>query len=88
MPDLNRVVAGLSCREVLADLTPLLDGELPADRVAALQAHVAGCDTCARFGGRFAQAIALLRGTAPAPPPPAEVAARVRAAVAAARQAG
>lgn len=88
MPDLDRVVAGLSCREVLAELTPLLDGDLPAQRVAELKAHVAGCDTCAQFGGRFAQAIALLRGTAAAPPPPAAVATRVRAAVEAARRAG
>jgi anti-sigma factor RsiW len=61
MPDLDREVAGLSCRDVLADLSDLLDGLLPASRVAAIHAHLAGCETCARFGGSVGAIVAALR---------------------------
>jgi anti-sigma factor RsiW len=61
MPDLDREVAGLSCRDVLADLSELLDGLLPDSRVAAIHAHLAGCETCARFGGSVGEIVAALR---------------------------
>ena len=50
----ERVVGGLSCSAVLADLSRLLDGELPEAEASLLKAHVAGCDVCERFGRRFA----------------------------------
>lgn len=58
---LDTVVAGVSCREVLADLSGFLDGELTTDRVAQLQAHLNGCDRCAQFGGSVAQMLTQLR---------------------------
>lgn len=61
MPDLDRLVAGLRCRDVLADLSEFLDGNLGAERVAAIQAHLSGCDTCARFGGNVGEIVAALR---------------------------
>ncbi len=61
MPDLDRVTAGLSCREVLADLSELLDGGLAPDRVAAIHAHLSACDTCARFGGSVTEIVSALR---------------------------
>lgn len=61
MPDLDRLVAGLRCRDVLADLSEFLDGTLDTERVAAIQAHLAGCDTCARFGGNVGEIVAALR---------------------------
>lgn len=61
MPDLDRLVAGLRCRDVLADLSEFLDGNLGAERVAAIQAHLAECDTCARFGGSVGEIVAALR---------------------------
>jgi anti-sigma factor RsiW len=54
-------VGGLWCHEVLALLTRHLDGDLNDDELAAVKAHVAGCDNCARFGGAFADAVAKLR---------------------------
>lgn len=69
MQSLDRVVAGLSCREVLALLSDFLDGELPDADVAAVRAHLAGCRTCERFGGEVADALALLRGTLASPEP-------------------
>ncbi|MGE3617590.1 MAG: anti-sigma factor [Gemmatimonadales bacterium] len=78
MADLERTVAGLSCREVLADLSNYLDGELPAERVARIEAHVAGCDWCERFGGRFGAVVGQVRRTmADAEPLPAAAAKRL-----------
>ncbi len=45
-------VAGVSCREVLAQLGDSQDGGLAADARAALEAHVGACANCAAFGGR------------------------------------
>jgi anti-sigma factor RsiW len=86
MPDLDRVVAGLRCREVLADLSDFLDGTLPPARLAAIHAHLAACDTCARFGGTVGEIVAALRaerGRAPVLETPAldTLRARVRAAI-------
>ncbi len=59
--DGEREVAGLLCSEVLASLSDYLDGELAAEARAAIEAHLAGCDRCARFGGGMAGALAALR---------------------------
>jgi len=61
MPELDREVAGLRCREVLAELSDYVDGELPADRVERIKAHLRGCDWCERFGGDFAWLVKSLR---------------------------
>lgn len=79
----ERVVGGLSCSSVLADLSRLLDGELPEAEASLLKAHVSGCDVCERFGRRFAGIILELRKELRAPEPiEADVAARLRARVA------
>lgn len=59
--DGDRVVAGLHCGEVLADLTEYLDGRLRSERMRRIQEHVKGCDTCASFGSELAVAVAALR---------------------------
>ncbi len=65
---LNTLVAGVRCRSVLADLSDYLDGTLAADRLATLQAHLAGCDRCARFGSVAAGVLSALRdGASEAP---------------------
>jgi anti-sigma factor RsiW len=61
MPQPDRLVAGLRCREVLADLSSFMDGELPQDRVEQINTHLRGCDWCERFGGRFTGIIAQFR---------------------------
>jgi len=66
---LETIVAGIRCREVLDDLSEYLDGSLSPMRVAELQAHLAGCDRCARFGGEVSQTIAALRATLRQPEP-------------------
>ena len=57
----EREVAGVRFGEVLADLSEYLDGELPAERRAQLEAHLRGCTVCERFGGSFSTAIQALR---------------------------
>jgi anti-sigma factor RsiW len=57
----ERVVGGLSCSAVLADLSRLVDGDLPEAEAALLKAHVSGCDVCERFGRRFAGIVRELR---------------------------
>ncbi len=61
MPELDRIVAGLRCREVLADLSDFLDEELPVGRTEQIRAHLRGCDWCERFGGEFAGMVARFR---------------------------
>ncbi len=61
MPEPDRIVAGLSCREVLADLSDYVDGELRRARVTQLEAHLAGCDWCERFGGEFSTVVRAFR---------------------------
>ena len=60
----ERNIGGLWCHEVLAGLTLFMDGDLVGDDLAAVKAHVSGCDTCARFGGAFARAVTALRAPA------------------------
>jgi anti-sigma factor RsiW len=69
MPDLDRRVAGLRCRDVLADLSEFLDGNLAPERLASIQAHLAACDTCARFGGTVGTIVAALRAERDQPSP-------------------
>lgn len=61
MVSLDRIVAGLSCREVLADLSEVVDGALPAERMAAIGRHVAGCHVCESFGGKFTEMVRRVR---------------------------
>jgi anti-sigma factor RsiW len=82
---LDTVVAGVRCREVLADLSGYLDGELVHTRIAQLRAHLDGCDRCARFGGAVAAVLAQLRdGLAVPSALPADVDARLHTRLAAA----
>jgi anti-sigma factor RsiW len=57
----EQVVAGLRCGEVLERLSDYLDRELaPGDR-ERLEAHLRGCDGCARFGGEFGATVRALK---------------------------
>lgn len=67
----ERVVGGLSCGQVLERLSDYLDGDLGAERRAAVEEHLRGCDGCARFGGEFRATVSALRDhllASPAPP--------------------
>lgn len=57
----ERIVGGIPCRQVLADLSAYVDGELTPSQRAMLEDHVRGCDLCTQFGGVFAAAIGAVR---------------------------
>lgn len=65
----DREVAGIRCTEVLAGLAGYVDGELPPEQVARVEAHLRGCDWCERFGGEYAASVAALRRHLGAPAP-------------------
>jgi len=78
LPD-EREVGGLRCSEVLSRLSEYVDGDLGPDDVARVQAHVAGCDNCARFGQSFAWVLETVRShLAAADPLDADMARRLR----------
>jgi anti-sigma factor RsiW len=57
----ERLVAGLRCGEVLADLSEYVDDGLPVERRQQIEAHLRGCDYCERFGREFSGAVKALR---------------------------
>jgi RNA polymerase sigma-70 factor, ECF subfamily len=73
----DRMVAGLHCGEVLAELTAFLDSELPADRAHRIQEHVKDCDDCERFGSEFSATVFALREILREPERDEEVEARL-----------
>ena len=69
MPDLDRNVGGLTCRDVLAHLSEYLDGELDASTIVMVHAHLRGCDQCTRFGGEFGAVLTDFRARLTTPLP-------------------
>jgi len=69
----EKVIAGLSCGEVLALLSDYLDGDLAAAARQQVEDHLRGCEGCARFGGEFRVTVRALRThlQRPSPVPPA-----------------
>lgn len=65
----DREVAGIRCGEVLEILPDVLEGTLEPERLQQVEAHLAGCDWCERFGGAYAGAVTALRRELGAPPP-------------------
>lgn len=57
----SRLVAGVQCNEVLAELSDFLDGNLGAEREQQLRAHVAQCNACECFGADVQTALQALR---------------------------
>lgn len=75
MPDPNRVIAGLRCRDLLSVLPDYVDGELSAPEVGRVDAHLRGCVHCTKFGGAYGGLVGSLRNR----PIEATVSAGVRA---------
>ena len=75
--DDERIVAGLHCGEVLADLTEYLDGRLHPDKMRRIQEHVRGCEICESFGSEIAVVVEALRESLREPSVPPGVSARL-----------
>ncbi|MEQ8330398.1 MAG: zf-HC2 domain-containing protein [Longimicrobiales bacterium] len=61
MPDLDRMVGGLRCRDVLELLPEFVDGGLSMEVLGRVTEHLNGCDTCEKFGGEYGELVAFLR---------------------------
>jgi predicted anti-sigma-YlaC factor YlaD len=80
-PD-EREVAGLTCSAVMSALSEYVDGELPAELVARVEAHVAECRQCEQFGAGFARLLNAMRRQMAEPEPVThEMLARLRVAL-------
>lgn len=77
MPDLDRVVAGLRCRDVLDLLADYVDGELDASVERQVNEHLRTCDACEKFGGEYASLVRELRQGLEAPAADPEVRGRL-----------
>lgn len=70
------------CRTIQKDLSALIDGELPSDRQAAVNAHVAQCPACAQHVAelrKLGAGLAALPAAEPAPQLLAAVRRKLRA---------
>lgn len=61
MPDLDRMVAGVRCRDVLTALPDYVDGGMDPETLRRVRAHVSQCDVCEKFGEEYAALVATLR---------------------------
>ncbi|RLB41628.1 MAG: hypothetical protein DRH30_06405 [Deltaproteobacteria bacterium] len=57
----DRLIAGVRCSNVLANLSDYLDAELDAATIARIEEHLLGCSNCERFGKNFGSMVASLR---------------------------
>ena len=61
MPDLERMIAGLRCRDLLTQLADYVDGDLSAEDVRRVNAHLDACEHCTKFGGEYGTLVEGLR---------------------------
>ncbi|HTD53471.1 MAG TPA: zf-HC2 domain-containing protein [Thermoanaerobaculia bacterium] len=80
----------ITCRELIEFLHLYLDGELPLDRRAEFDRHLAVCDSCVHYIETYKTASALGHNawTAPEAPVGEEVPEELVSAILAARQSG
>lgn len=65
----DRDVGGIRCLEVLAHLADYVDGDVEPALRQRIEAHLAGCDWCERFGGSYASTVGELRRVLAEPEP-------------------
>lgn len=57
----ERMIAGLHCGEVQADLTESLDGRLSRERAHRIEEHLLECDACRTLCDEITAAVRALR---------------------------
>ena len=57
---------GLACAEIVELVTEYLEGALPPNARAQVEAHLAGCDGCAEYLDQIVRTSGLLRAAAAA----------------------
>ena len=62
MPDLDRMIAGLRCRDLLTLLPGYVDGELSDEDTGQVDDHLRGCIYCKKFGGEYGMMVEALKG--------------------------
>ena len=77
MPDLERMIAGLRCRDLLTLLPDYVDGELSKEDLERVDEHLGGCVYCKKFGGEYGMMVQALKGRFGAPTVRADVRARL-----------
>ena len=61
MPSLDRIIAGLRCRDVLAVLADYVNEDLSPAVRDRVEQHLRGCDHCERFGSGYGSLVKQLR---------------------------
>ena len=61
-------LTGLTCKDVLNVLMAYIDGELPADQVAAFEEHLALCSSCVNYLASYRKSVRLARIAMAEPP--------------------
>jgi anti-sigma factor RsiW len=59
---MSQTAKELRCQELVELVTDYLEGALDPSRLAALDAHLAGCDGCGAYVEQMRQTVAALRG--------------------------
>ncbi len=77
MPDIDRVIAGLRCGDLLKLLADYIDGELSAKEIGRVDAHLRGCVHCEKFGGEYGALVGELKSRLNAPTVNSDVLARL-----------
>lgn len=57
----NEPARSTRCQQQLLELSAYLEGDLTPERMAALDAHLAGCECCGRMATSLRAAMALCR---------------------------
>jgi anti-sigma factor RsiW len=65
-------MAPVDCRELIMFLGEYLANELPADRRAAFEKHLAICNSCVDYLATYEETIRMARAAATAPEPNVE----------------
>ncbi|RLB54541.1 MAG: hypothetical protein DRJ42_08900 [Deltaproteobacteria bacterium] len=74
-------VGGVRCSEVLDVLSDFVDGDIDDAMRTRVEAHLQGCENCARFGKSFGGVVEAMRSAAAPAPLDEDLIGRLKAAL-------